>query len=238
MSLIVLLRLWRKGNFKNKMGELMKKRIYFTTIAAIAVFVAGLVMTNNTTNGAAQSTEKVFASTEIIEDLTVIRVEGDIIIPKDIEDLIAKSDIIVIGKPTQSIAQSTPLIQRDSEGYVSVAISQTEFKVQLAIEGASSSDTLLIGQQAAIVPDKNTAKSVLRVFDDYQPLVKNAKYILFLKKGLNGSPLYFPVGVYYGKFNIDGTDSAENQIESPHLKLIRKDVMERFKELIDRASVS
>ncbi len=238
MSLIVLLRLWRKGNFKSKMGELMKKRIYFTTIAAIAVFGVGLVITNNTTNGAAQSTEKVFASAEIIEDLTVTRVEGSFIAPKDIEDLIAKSDIIVIGKPTQSIAESTPLIQRDSEGYVTEAISQTEFKVQLAIEGASPSDTLLIGQQAAIIPDKNTAKSVLQVFDDYQPLVKNAKYILFLKKGLNGSPLYFPVGLYYGQFNIDGTDSAENQIESPHFKSIRKDVMERFKEVIDRASVS
>ena len=220
------------------MGELLKKRIYFTAIAAIAIFVASLVVTKNTANSSAQTTEKVLASPEIIEDLTVSRVEGDIIVPKDIEDLIAKSDIIAIGKPTQSIAESTPLIQRDSDGYISVAISQTEFKVQRAIKGASSSDTLLIGQQAAIVPDKNTAKSVLRVFDDYQPLVKNAKYILFLKKGLNGSPLSFPVGVYYGKFNIDGTDRSENKIENPHFKSIRKDVMKKFKEFIYRASAS
>ena len=220
------------------MGEVLKKRIYFTTIAAIAIFVASLITTKNTANGAAQSIQKVLSSTEITEDLIVTRVEGDIIVPKDIEDLIAKSDIIVIGKPTQSIAESTPLIQRDHEGYISVAISQTEFKVQRAIKGASSSDTLLIGQQAAIVTDKKTDKSVLRVFDDYQPLVKNAKYILFLKRGLNGSPLYFPVGVYYGKFNIDGTDLAENKIENPHFKSIRKDVMERFKPVIDRASAS
>ncbi|WP_414619816.1 hypothetical protein [Calothrix sp. CCY 0018] len=216
----------------------MKKRNYFIAIAAIAIFVASLIITKNTANSVAQSTEKVLSSTEIIEDLTVARVDGDIIVPKDIEDLIAKSDIIVIGKPTQSIAESTPLIQRDSDGYISVAISQTEFKVQRAIKGASSSDTLLIGQQAAIVPDKNTDKSVLRVFDDYQPLVKNAKYILFLKKGLNGSPLYFPTGVYYGKFNIDGADRSENKIENPHFKSIRKDVMKRFKEVIDRASAS
>ncbi len=220
------------------MGELLKKRNYFIAIAAIAIFVASLIITKNTANSVAQSTEKVLSSTEIIEDLTVARVDGDIIVPKDIEDLIAKSDIIVIGKPTQSIAESTPLIQRDSDGYISVAISQTEFKVQRAIKGASSSDTLLIGQQAAIVPDKNTDKSVLRVFDDYQPLVKNAKYILFLKKGLNGSPLYFPTGVYYGKFNIDGADRSENKIENPHFKSIRKDVMKRFKEVIDRASAS
>ena len=52
-----------------------------------------------------------------------------------------------------------------------------------------------------------------------------------------GSPLYFPVGLYYGQFNIDGTDQAENKIESPSFKSIRKDVMERFKQVIDRASV-
>lgn len=213
----------------------MKKKIYFTIIAAIAVFGAGLVTANNTTNSLAQSTEKVSASTEMLEGLTVTRTQGSIIAPKDVEDLIAKSDIIVIGKPTQSIPESTPLIQHDFGGY---AISQTEFKVERVLKGASYSDTLLIGQQAAIVADRITGKSFLQVFYDYQPLVKNAKYLLFLKKGLNGSALYFPVGVYYGKFNVDGTDQAENKIENPDFKLIRKNVFERFKEIIDQTSAS
>lgn len=216
----------------------MKKRIYFTTIAAIMVFGTGLVTGNNTTNSLAKSTEKVSANTEIVEGFIVTRTEGDIIVPKDIKDLIAKSDIIVIGKPTQSITESTPLIQRDFEGYVTQAISQTEFKVERVLKGALYSDTLLIGQQAAIVADRVTGKSFLKVFDDYQPLVKNAKYILFLKKGLNGSPLYFPVGVYYGKFNVDGTDQAENKIENSDFKLIRKDVIEKFKEIIDQTLAS
>ncbi|WP_193197298.1 hypothetical protein [Nostoc sp. MG11] len=208
----------------------MKKRICFTTIAAIAVFSAGLVTVNNTTNSLSQSTENV-------EGLTVTRTEVSIIAPKDVEDLIAKSDIIAIGKPAQAIAESKPLIQSDG-GYVTEAISQTEFKVQRVLKGASYSNTLLIGQQAAIVADRDTAKTFLQVFDDYQPLVKNAKYILFLKKGLNGSQLYFPVGVYYGKFNIDGTDQAENKIENSDFKLIRKDVIERFKEIINQTSAS
>ncbi|NDJ20379.1 hypothetical protein GS682_01695 [Nostoc sp. B(2019)] len=208
----------------------MKKKICFTTIAAIAVFSAGLVTANNTINSLAQSTENV-------EGLTVIRTQGSIIVPKDVEDLIAKSDIIAIGKPTQAIAQSKPLIQSNG-GYITEAISQTEFKVQRVLKGASYSDTLLIGQQAAIVPDKNTTKTFLQVFDDYQQLIKNAKYILFLKKGLNGSQLYFPVGVYYGKFNIDGTDQAENKIENSDFKLIRKDVFERFKEIINQTLAS
>ncbi|MEH2464533.1 hypothetical protein [Nostoc sp.] len=124
----------------------MKKRIYFTTIAAIAVFNAGLITANNTTNSLAQSTEKVSVNTEIVEGLTITRTEGNIIVPKDLDDLIAKSDIIAIGKPTQSITESTPLIQHDLGGYVTQAISQTEFKVQRVLKGASYSDTLLIGQ--------------------------------------------------------------------------------------------
>lgn len=215
----------------------MKKIIYFTTIAVIAVFGAGLVTANNTSNSLGQTTE-ISASTEVIQGLTVTRIEANIIAPKDIEDLIAKSDIIAIGKPTQSITESTPIIQRDSGGYVTEAISQTEFKVQRVLKGASYSDTLLIGQQAAIVADSHTAKTFLQVFDGYQPLVKNAKYILFLKKGLNGSPLYFPVGVYYGKFNVDGTDQAENKIENSNFKLIRKNVIERFKQIIAQTSSS
>lgn len=206
----------------------MKKRIYLTTITAIAVFGATLVTANNTANSFAQSTE-ISASAERIEGLTVRRSQGSIIVPKDVEDLIAKSDIIVIGKPTQSIRESTPLIQRDSEGYVTQAISQTKFKVQRLVKGTLDSDRLLIGQQAAILADKNIGKTFLQVFDDYQPLVKNAKYILFLKKGLNGSPLYFPYGVYYGKFNLDDTDPAENKIKDLDFKLIRKDVIKRFK---------
>ncbi|WP_373525844.1 hypothetical protein [Nostoc sp.] len=59
----------------------MKKRIYFTIIAAIAVFGAGLVAVNNTTNSLAQSSEKVSASTEMVEGLTVTRIEGSIIAP-------------------------------------------------------------------------------------------------------------------------------------------------------------
>ncbi|MEH2244437.1 hypothetical protein [Nostoc sp.] len=62
----------------------MKKRIYFTTIAAIAVFGAGLVTANNTTKSFAQSTEKVSASTKMIKGLTVTRTEGSIIVPKDV----------------------------------------------------------------------------------------------------------------------------------------------------------
>jgi hypothetical protein len=219
------------------MGELVKKRIYFSIITAIAIFSAALITANNTTNSFAQST-KVSASAEIIEGLAVRRTEGSIIAPKDLENLIATSDIIAIGKPTQSIAESTPLVQRNSEGYVTEAISQTEFKVQRLLKGTLDSDTLSVGQQAAMVVDNKTAKTFLQVFDNYQPLVKNSKYILFLKRGLNGSPLYFPVGVYYGKFNVDGTDQAENKIENSDFQQIRKDVMERFRKNIDETSAN
>ncbi|MGB3691640.1 MAG: hypothetical protein WBG70_12130 [Spirulinaceae cyanobacterium] len=121
----------------------MKKRIYLTTIAVIAVSVAGLVIVNNTNNSTAQSPEKSVASTEIseepvagieiIEGLEVRRTLGDAILPEDLEEMIARSDLIVIGKPRQSITESKPIVRRDSEGYVIESFSQTEFEVELAI---------------------------------------------------------------------------------------------------------
>lgn len=37
---------------------------------------------------------------------------------------------------------------------------------------------------------------------------------------------------------VDGTDQAENKIENSDFKLIRKDVIERFKKIIDQTSAS
>jgi len=213
----------------------MKKKIYIALIVpAITVFGSCIVAANNRITNVVQSTEHTLKSTEVIQGLKVSRTEGSIIAPDNIDDMISKSDLIVIGKPTQSILESTPLIQRDSEGYVSEAISLTQFKIQRVLKGQPYADTIAIGQQAAVLTDKRTAKTFLQVFDDYQPLVKNAKYILFLRKGLNNSPLYFPYGVYYGKVNVDGSDQAEDNIQSLDFQSIRKAVLQRFQQVANQ----
>ncbi|MGV0024498.1 hypothetical protein [Phormidesmis priestleyi] len=175
--------------------------------------------------------------TEQIEGFMAIRSHGSIYVPSDLDEMVAKSDLIVIGKPQQSIAESTALIKRGSDGYITEAISDTKFKVSRVLKGAVDSEVISIGQQAAIVKDEGDAAYSMRLVEDYQPLVKNAKYILFLRKGLDGSSLYFPTGVYYGKVNTDGADEGEKKTRlSKDHEAIRGEVFGRFKKEILEAA--
>ncbi|MGC1248273.1 MAG: hypothetical protein WA865_18825 [Spirulinaceae cyanobacterium] len=54
------------------MGKLMRKRIYLTTIAAIAVSIAGVVILNNTNNSidpkAIEETDALAAEEQLLEE--------------------------------------------------------------------------------------------------------------------------------------------------------------------------
>ncbi|MEH2251353.1 hypothetical protein [Nostoc sp.] len=100
--------------------------------------------------------------------------------------------------------------------------------MKAAIRLANKSDCL--GQQAAVVQENG--KSYIRVFDEYTPLEPGKKYVLFLRKGIDtGEGLYFPTGVMYGKYNVEGGDAKENAaFDDATFKAIKKAVKDRFKE--------
>lgn len=148
---------------------------------------------------------------EKIEGIKVLRISGQIIAPSSLENMVDKADLIVIGRPSQSIAESTPVIKRDSAGFLNTAYSLTEFKVSKVLKGDLDLKTIIVGQQAAIIQEKGDVEPTLVVLEKYQPQVKNAKYILFLKKGLRNKSQFFPTGVYFGKLNIDGNDPGEKK---------------------------
>jgi hypothetical protein len=174
-------------------------------------------------------------SAERIEGFDVVRTPGQIIAPRSLEAMIETADLIVIGRPSQSIAESTAITKRDSEGYLNTAASQTEFKVSQVLKGKLDSKNILVGQQAAIVKEKGDATPVLMVLEEYQPLVKNAKYILFLKKGLDGRPWYFPLGVYFGKINIDGNDQGEKKANyGQTVRVIQAGALDRYKKEVSQ----
>lgn len=211
----------------------MKKKIYLPIITTLVILGGYLTVGNNKNFFVANSAESTPIVSQTNNGLAIVHTDGSIVAPNNLDEMILESDLIIIGRPTQSIVESTPLIQRDSEGYVNEAISLTQFKVQKVLKGVPYSDTIAIGQQAAVITDSQTGKTFLQVFDNYQPLVKNAKYVLFLKKGLNNSPLYFPVGVYYGKVNTDGADPSEDKIPGLEFQSIRKAAIAKFKPIAD-----
>lgn len=176
-----------------------------------------------------QSSQQPSKPAEKIEQFNVVRTQGSITAPRTLEEMVDKADLIVIGRPSQSIAESAALVKRDSEGYINEAISQTEFKVSRVLKGNLDSKNIFVGQQAAIVKEKGDIEPTLLLLEEYQPLVKNAKYLLFLRKGLDGSPLYFPSGVYFGKINLDGNDQGEKKANfGQEVKAIQAAALKRY----------
>lgn len=167
---------------------------------------------------------------ETIKGLPVKRLPGSIIPIDGLDDLIAKSDLIVIGKTDKSVAQARSIVGRDREGFIATAVSEVPFKVSKVFKGDPNLKEIRLGQQAAVVQENG--KSYIRVFDEYTPLELGNKYVLFLRKGIDtGEGLYFPTGVMYGKYNVDGGDAREDAVfDDPTFKAIKKAVKDRFKE--------
>jgi hypothetical protein len=167
---------------------------------------------------------------EMIDGLPVVRISGSIIPINDLDDLIAKSDLIVIGKTDKSIKQAIPYLPRDSEGFIYGAVSEVSFKISKIFKGDKGLKEIRLGQQAALIEEKG--QSYIRVFDEYMPMEPNQKYILFLSKGMPGTlgeSLYFSTGVMFGKHSLEN-NKEEEAFPDPTFKEIRKAVKQRFKE--------
>ena len=166
---------------------------------------------------------------ERINGIPVYREIGCFIAPETVDGLISTSDLVVIARIKQSIeeAKSVPEVARD--GTISAAISEVQGEIRKVFKGNLDlkGQTITIGQQAAVLTGKD-GKRYIRAIDNYQPFNKG-RYLLFLKKGFDGKT-YFPIGVYYGKYNIDGTDTSEEVIQDDTFRTIRKAVRQRFND--------
>jgi hypothetical protein len=145
-----------------------------------------------------------------------------------VDGMIAQSDLIVIGKVEKTIEEAGPTILAEIDG-VSDAVTYVPLTIKKIFKGdpALKNTEIVLGQQAAILKDKkgNSYASVLEGFAPFQ----KGKYLLFLRRSMDGKA-YFPVGVYFGKHNLDGTDPEEEKTSREEIKSIRKVVKEKFKD--------
>lgn len=171
---------------------------------------------------------------ELRDGLLVSRGQANIIdIPKTVQDMIANSDLIVIGRPLQSFNETTPDIDRLNTGAIASAHSPTLFKVNRVLKGNVDGDTITIGENFAIVSDTPSSRPYVWAIEDYQPLVKDKKYLLFLGRGMR-TPKYYISGVYFGKMNLDGLDNSETQIQDPQFQAIRAAAIQQFQQIADQ----
>ncbi len=204
------------------------------TLVVSAIVSIGLIKTNAQVTQSKQENhiqqpQKSSIPVEQIDGINVLRTPGQIVAPRSFEAMVESADLIVIGRPSQSLTESTAIVKRDSAGYLDSAVSQTEFKVSRILKGQVDSKKIFVGQQAAIVKENGDVSPLVVILEDYQPLVKNAKYILFLKKGLDGRAWYFPIGVYFGKINLDGNDQGEKKTNfAQEVRAIQAAALKRY----------
>jgi hypothetical protein len=193
---------------------------------------------------------------------------------ESVEELEQEADVILIGKPTMDIAESKPKSKivpigkrRDREttdfarvpgesyvttmedGGITSFFSLATIKVQKVIKGDIKTKTIDVSEPAALVQASDNSRYII-ASEDYTPLQKNTKYLLFLtstdilaekhadlfqrfdyKNELPGK--YTMLTAVASKFNLDGSDKAEEkQFDDPMkaaTKLFRDKVSKKYR---------
>jgi hypothetical protein len=168
---------------------------------------------------------------ETIDGMPVHRYEGCFSsIPSDIDALKNEADLIVIGQIEQSLDEAEPLIGRAFDGQISSFASFSNMHVTKVFKGDTNlkNQSIKVGQSLVIVND-NPRKPYIQALLDVYPFQKSGKYLLFLKRAVSVEG-YSPLGTFFGRYNLDGTDTSEERIDSPEYQALRKLIREQFPE--------
>jgi hypothetical protein len=140
----------------------------------------------------------------------------DTIMPQSFRQVADTAEVIVIGTPLESLEESEVKVQDDGmKGEFSIS----DFEIESVLKGNfQAGDMISLGQDVAISDDEiyrlpvthenwNERSLVLTTPNNYRPVKKGSKYILFLYKRTDaGTDAYFPIYYALGRFNVDGTD--------------------------------
>jgi len=169
---------------------------------------------------------------ERLYGLPVFRTHASYIAPDDIEEMIRRSELIVIGKTPKNVAEGKSVLPRDDEGTIHGAYTEVPFKISKTFKGDKDLKEITLAQAAAVVRPEDGKPAYIQVLGEYTPVEPNTRYLMFLKRGNPGSGgehLYTPIGVVYGQHNLT-SDAEEKKFPDYLFKSLRKLVRERFKE--------
>lgn len=144
----------------------------------------------------------------LFKPLRTVEVEANYVLYDSEEQLHNFADVIAIGNASSELKDDKVVTKKNEMGRLDDFYTITPFNIQKLIKGEIQDKTININQPAAII--KDTDRSDIKVkLQGYSELKKNSKYVLYLKKSSDGS--YSIISVTQGKFNLDGTDSEENE---------------------------
>ena len=162
----------------------------------------------------------------------VFRSHASYIAPADIEEMIQRSELIVIGKTPKNVTEGKAVIPRADDGTIHGVYTEVPFKITKTFQGDKNLKDITLGQAAAVIPSENGQPTYIQIVGEYTPVEPNTRYLMFLKKPTpetDNPNLYVPVGVVYGQHNLT-SDAEEKKFPDSTFKTLRKLVRERFKE--------
>jgi hypothetical protein len=169
---------------------------------------------------------------ERLYGLPVFRTHASYIAPDDIEEMIRRSDLIVIGKTPKNVAEGKAVIPRADDGTIYGVCTEVPFNITKTFKGDKNLKEITLAQAAAVIPSENGQPAYIQIVGEYTPVEPNTRYLMFLKKPTpetDNPNLYTPIGVAYGQHNLT-SDAEEKKFPDYLFKSLRKLVRERFKE--------
>ncbi len=162
----------------------------------------------------------------------VFRSHASYIAPADIEEMIQRSALVVIGKTPKNVTEGKAVIPRADDGTIHGVYTEVPFKITKTFQGDKNLKDITLGQAAVVIPSENGQPAYIQIVGEYTPVEPNTRYLMFLKKPTpetDNPNLYVPVGVVYGQHNLT-SDAEEKKFPDSTFKTLRKLVRERFKE--------
>ena len=136
----------------------------------------------------------------------VIRVEGDRVIYSDLRELIAASDLIVIGEYADESKQDLKYEynERYKKDVLVDAVSTNTVQVERILKGDPDKKELKLSQRYGLEEDRNT----LVTFSSMTPMKKGERWIFFLYYD-DVNDTYWCAGDYSGRYPLPESDVLE-----------------------------
>ncbi|RCX13858.1 hypothetical protein DFR58_11694 [Anaerobacterium chartisolvens] len=163
----------------------------------------------------------------------VISIMGSIKGFDSIEEMESQSSLIIIGSPEKDFLSCTPTIKYDDNGRYEDFFTLRKIKIDKVLKGDKDFETIdVVEAAAAINNDPFKYQKDILTDEGYTPMEKGKKYLLFLKKNRNERNII--MGVYHGKFNLDGQDALEKKAveKTRHYKNLKQQALEEYKNEI------
>ncbi len=187
--------------------------------------------------------------------LPVIKTPASYVRYDTVEEIEAKADLVIIGRPMSSLSDSRPISVllseqttripainesisiREENGAIIDRYSVVPIKVNRVLKGEIEEREIKVLQAPVIVGAYGVESEYISLMEGSTPLKKNAKYILFLRKSTlpNLKGFYDIVGVMQGKYNVskDDGEEAEEEAKDPRRRELRNQVRRRHGAAID-----